>query len=93
VRRVHSSGRRIFLGSEPRTVAKPDGSIGELNERRSVAEPDSPLGRSLCRRSGGSWSCERAASSPECWENRCRESHRARCYDWALRIADRQRKG
>jgi len=54
VRRVHSSGRRIFLGSEPRSVAKPDErSEGEL-KKRSVAEPDSPLGRSLYERSGGS---------------------------------------
>jgi hypothetical protein len=90
---VHSSGRRIFLGSEQRSVAKPDGSIGALKKKRSVAEPESLLGRSLCRRSGGSWSCERAASSPECWENRCRESYRLRCYGWSLRIADRQRKG
>jgi len=90
---MHSSGRRILRGIEPRSVAKPDErSVGEP-KKRSVAEPVSPLGRCLCRRSGGSWSCGRAASSPECWENRYRESHRPRWYDWPPRIADRQRKG
>src|SRR5215207_3000736 len=91
--RVHSSGRRILRGSEPRSVSEPDErSVAESN-KNSVAKPDSPLGRSLSRRSGGSWSCARAASSPECWENRCRGSHRRWCCNWPPRTASRQRKG